>query len=285
VLPIDWSTLGLQLGAFFAILTYAIAGARGVTTQRASQLSMIGLWVSRFSLPMTRRGERFVISAFVLTAGVSALLVGQFVFQDFPYSGDEWSYVLQAEIFSRGRLHFDQLAIFSPLGAYLLLLALKRRATVRQLLWFGVSHAMGVLLLAYNYMHTGDPRLLGYHVGYGAPLVDFRLLGRQFIGEYFLHLLVWTFPFVPLLALFYSIWPGETGRSSLTEQRWDTPLCLVFCPTSSGMPLYHIRRHPGRRFFRYEYDETKRPNLWQSCLTRRSRPEAGDSMERWSHGY
>ena len=105
MLPIDRRTLGLQLGAFIAILTYAIARARGVTTQRAGQLSMIGLWGNRFSLPMTRQAERFVVAAFVLTAGVSALLLGQFVFQDFPDSGDEWSYVLQAEIFSRGRLH------------------------------------------------------------------------------------------------------------------------------------------------------------------------------------
>jgi hypothetical protein len=324
---------------------------------------MLGLWVSRVLLPMIRHSERLAVSALVLTAAVSAILIGHFVFQDFPYSGDEWSYFLQAEIFSRGRLHvdspphprffdvwamvnngkfyawappgwpllllpgillgvpwlvnpvlsaltllvvyrigvlvydkptsvlalcfmlfspffvlhsasyfahpssllfialfvffyakgieraasrdfflagicgsmsflirpFDQMAIFSPLGAYLLLLALKRRVTVRQLLWFGMSHALGVLLLlAYNYLQTGDPLILGYRVGYGAPLFDFHLLGRQFIGEYFLHLLVWTFPFVPLLALIYGIWPGETGKNSLTEQRWDALLFLVF---------------------------------------------------------
>jgi hypothetical protein len=362
VLPIDWSTLWLQLVAFCAILACALAGSRGVATRRESQLSMIGLWVRRL-LPITKHGGRFVISALVLTAGVFAILIGQFIFQDFPYSGDEWSYFLQAEIFSRGRLHvespphpkffdvwgmvnngrfyawappgwplllvpgillgvpwlvnpvigaltlfvvyrigmlvygrsaallapffmlfspffllhsasylahpssllfitlsvffyargiegkasrdfllaglcgsmsflirpFDQVAVFSPLGAYLLLLVLKRKVAVWQLLWFGISHMAGVLLLlAYNYLQTGNPLTLGYQVGYDGPLFDLRLLGRQFIPEYFLHLLVWTFPFVPPLALLYTIWPGGTGKKSLTEQRWDSLLFLVF---------------------------------------------------------
>jgi Dolichyl-phosphate-mannose-protein mannosyltransferase len=363
VLSIDWSTLGLQLGAFVVILAYAIAGSRGVTTQRESQLSIIGLWVSRILLPVTSHREWFLVSAFVLAAGISAMLIGQFIFQDFPFSGDEWSYFLQAEIFSRGRLQvdspphprffdvwamvnngkfyswappgwpllllpgillgvpwlvnpvlsaltllivyrlgelvydratsllalffmlfspffilhsasylahpsslffialcvffyargiekeasrdfflaglcgsmsflirpFDQVAIFSPLGAYLLLLVLKRKVAVRQLLWLAVSHTLGVLLmLAYNYLQTGNPLTVGYHVGYDGSLFDLRLLGRQFIAEYLLHLLVWTFPFLPLLALLYNIWPGATGRRSLTEQRWDTLLLLVF---------------------------------------------------------
>ena len=80
MLPIHWSTLGLQLMAFFAILACAIAGSRGVTTQRESQLGMIGLRVSRLLRPVTGRGERFVVSAFVLTAGVFAILIGQFIF-------------------------------------------------------------------------------------------------------------------------------------------------------------------------------------------------------------
>lgn len=107
MLPIDWSTLGLQLVAFFVILACTIAGSRGVTTQGESQLSMIGLWGSRLLLLVTGQGERFVVSAFVLTAGASAILIGQFIFHDFPYSGDEWSYFLQAEIFSQGRLQVD----------------------------------------------------------------------------------------------------------------------------------------------------------------------------------
>jgi hypothetical protein len=363
VLPIDWRTLGLQVGAFCAILVCTIACSRGANTQRESRLGRVGLWVSHPLLSLSRRGEWFAICAFVLTAGVSAVLIGQFVFQDYPYSGDEWSYVLQAEIFSRGRLQvdspahakffdvwamvnngkfyawappgwpllllpgillgvpwavnpvlgaltllvvyrlgvlvydrstsllalffmlfspfflmhsasylahpssllfivlfvffcargvereasrdfllaglcgsvsflirpFDQVAIFSPLGAYLLLLALKRKVRVRQLLWLGLGHAIGVvLLLAYNYLQTGNPLTMGYDVGYEERLFDLRFPGREFIPEYFLHLLVWTFPFLPLLALLYGIWPGETRKGSVTEQRWDAMLFLVF---------------------------------------------------------
>ena len=124
---------------------------------------------------------------------------------------------------------FDQVAVFSPLGAYLLLLVLRREVLGRQLLWFGMGQAVGVLLtLAYNYLQTGNSLTMGYHVGYGGPLFDFRLLGRQFVAEYFFHLLAWTFPFLPLLALIYSLWLGKTGKRSLTERRWDTLLFLVF---------------------------------------------------------
>jgi hypothetical protein len=45
------------------------------------------------------------VAGLVFTGGVFAVLIGQFIFDDYPYSGDEWSYFLQAEIFSQGRLH------------------------------------------------------------------------------------------------------------------------------------------------------------------------------------
>jgi Dolichyl-phosphate-mannose-protein mannosyltransferase len=363
VLPVDWSTLGLQLGAFFAIFACAIAGSRGGHNQAGSRLRRIGLWVSRLLLPLGGQGGRFIGWACVLTTGVSALLIGLYVFQDYPYSGDEWGYLLQAEIFSRSRLQvdspthpkffdvmsmvndgkfycwappgwpllllpgsllgvpwlvnpvlgaltllvvyrlgvlvydrstsllallfmlfspffllhsasylahpssllfivlfvffyargiergashdfllaglagsvsflirpFDQVAIFLPVGIHLLLLALKRKVSVRRLLWFGMSHATGVLLLlAYNYLQTGNPLTTGYHIAHGGPFFDLRLPGRQFIAEYFLHLLVWTFPFLPLLALIYSMWPRQTEKRSHTGQRWDTLLLLMF---------------------------------------------------------
>jgi hypothetical protein len=366
VLPIDWSTLELQLGALLVILGGAIAGYRRVMPGGKNWLSVVGLWGSRISSCITGQDDRFIVVLFVFTAGVSAILIGTLIFQDFPYSGDEWSYFFQAQIFSRGHLQvdsptpprffdvwamvndgkfyawappgwpfllmpgiilgvpwlvnpvagaltllivyrlgrlvynrvvsllalvfmlfspffllhsasyfahpssllfiilfvffyakgieskasrdlllaglcgsmsflirpFDQVAVFSPLGAYLLVLALRREVAVRQLVWFGMSHALGVLLmLAYNYLQTGNPLTMGYHVGYGGSLFDPYLRGRQFIPEYFLHLLVWTFPFVPMLAFIYSIysiWPGAMQKKSLIEQRWDVLLLLIF---------------------------------------------------------
>jgi hypothetical protein len=312
---------------------------------------------------MPEWSDGFVLSGFVLTAGVSAALIGKFIFCDYPYSGDEWSYFLQAEIFSQGRLHadspayprffdvwgmvnngkfyawappgwpllltpgillrvpwlvnpaisaltllaiyrlgklvysgseallavffmlfspffllhsasyfshsssllfvtlfvffyarsieqgadrdflwaglcgsmsflirpFDQVAVFCPLGVYLLLLTLRGDVTVRQLVWFGIGHGVGVLLLlGYNFLQTGQPLTMGYHVGYGEPLFGLHFPGRQFIAEYLLHLLVWAFPFLPSLALLYSVWLGETWAKSPTEQRWDALLLLVF---------------------------------------------------------
>jgi hypothetical protein len=324
---------------------------------------MLGLWVTRLILPINGQGERFIVVTFGLIAGLCAILIGQFIFQDFPYSGDEWSYLLQAEIFSRGSLHvdspthprffdvwamvnngrfyswappgwpllllpgiffgvpglinpilgaltllvvyrlgilvydrstsllallfilcspffllhsasylahpssllsivlciffyakgiekkasrdfflaglcgsmsflirpFDQMAVFSPLGVYLLLLVLRREVAMPQFLWFVMGHVIGVLLMpTYNYLQTGNPLTTGYQIGYDGPLFDFSLPGRQFITEYFLHLTVWTFPFLPLLALIYSVWLRKIGKKDLTERRWDTLLFLIF---------------------------------------------------------
>ncbi len=362
MLPIDWRALGLQLGALLAILISAIAALRGGTRRGTTWLSTVGLWGSRLAWCLTGGGERLAVVILVLTAAISALLIGRLILQGFPYSGDEWSYVLQAEIFSRGRLQvdsptypqffdvwgmvnngkfyawappgwpflltpgillgapwlvsptvgaltllavfglgrlvydgtvallalffmlfspffllhsasffahsgsllfitlcvffyargiergadrdfllaglcgstsflirpFDQAVIFCPLRAYLLLLAMRRQIAVRQVVWLGMSHALGVLLLlGYNTLQTGHPLTMGYHVGYGSPLFDLHFPGRHFIAEYLLHLLVWTFPFVPLLALLYSLRLGETKPKNPSEQRWDALLFLV----------------------------------------------------------
>jgi hypothetical protein len=363
VLPIDWQTLELQLGAFLVILGGVIVGYRRVIPREKDWLSRVGFWVSRVTSCLTGKSDWFIVALLVSTAGVSAILIGTLIFQDFPHTGDEWSYFLQAQIFSRGHLQvdsprhprffdvwamvnngkfyawappgwpfllmpgivlgvpwlvnpvagaltllvvyrlgrrvynrvvsllalvfmlfspffllhsasyfahssgllfitlfvlfyakgidsqasrdfflaglsgamsflirpFDQLAVFSPLGVYLLVLVWRREVAVRQVMWFGMSHALGVLLmLAYNYLQTGNPLTIGYHVGYDGALFDPYLGGRQFIPEYFLHLLVWTLPFVPLLALLYNIWLGPMQKRSFTEQRWDALLLLIF---------------------------------------------------------
>jgi hypothetical protein len=363
VLPIDWHTLGLQLAALLVMFAIALTDLQLVAIRRMSRFSTVGLWASRIASLIAGWGERFVLPGFVLTAGVSAALVSKVVFCDFPHSGDEWSYFLQAEIFSQGRFHadspahprffdvwgmvnngkfyawappgwplllapgmllrtpwlvnpvlgaltlvviyrlgalvynrsvallalcfmlfspffllhsasyfphpsslffitlyvffyargiewgthhdflwaglcgsmsflirpFDQVAVFCPLGAHLLLLVLRGDVAVRQLVWLAVGHSAGVLLLlGYNFWQTGHPLTMGYHIGYGQPLVELHLPGRQLITEYLLHLLVWTFPFVPLLALVYSLWLGKTWAKSPSGQRWDTLFFLVF---------------------------------------------------------
>jgi Dolichyl-phosphate-mannose-protein mannosyltransferase len=363
MLPIDWSTLELQLGAFLMILGGTIAGYGRIMPGGKNWLSAVGLWGSRIASCLTGQNHGFIVGLFVFTAGVAAILIGTLIFQDFPLTGDEWSYFLQAQIFSRGHLQvdspthprffdvwamvndgkfyawappgwpfllmpgivlgvpwlmnpvagaltmlivyrlgrlvynrvvsllalvfmlfspffllhsasyfahpssllfitlcvffyakgiaskaslnfllaglcgsmsflirpFDQVAVFSPLGAYLLVLRSRREVALRQLVWFGMSHALGIfLMLAYNYLQTGNPLTMGYHVGYDGFLFDPYLRGRQFIPEYLLHLLVWTFPFVLPLALIYSIWPGAMQKKSPTEQQWNVLLLLIF---------------------------------------------------------
>jgi hypothetical protein len=105
VLAIDWLTLELQLAALLVIVACALAGLWGVAKQRARGFSTIGSWGKRYTSPVLGWGEPFVVAGLVCTGGVFAILIGKFIFADYPYSGDEWSYFLQAEIFSRGRLH------------------------------------------------------------------------------------------------------------------------------------------------------------------------------------
>jgi hypothetical protein len=84
-----------------------------------------------------------------------------------------------------------------------------------------------LLLLGYNFLQTGHPLTMGYHMGYGQPLFELYLPGRHFIAEYLLHLLVWAFPFLPPLALLYSVWLGGTSAKSRSEQRWDALFLLI----------------------------------------------------------
>jgi hypothetical protein len=124
---------------------------------------------------------------------------------------------------------FDQVAAFCLLGAYLLLLTLRGDVALRQLVWFGMGHSIGVLLLlGYNFLQTGHPLTMGYHVGYGQLLFDLHLPGRHFVAEYLLQLLIWAFPFMPLLAFLYSIWLGRAWDKSPSERRWDALLLLAF---------------------------------------------------------
>ena len=105
MLPIDWHTLALQLVALWVIVASALAGRQGVASWWVWGLGSIGSWGHPLISLVLRRGERCVVAGLVFTGGVFAILIGKFIFDDYPYSGDEWSYVLQAEIFSHGRLH------------------------------------------------------------------------------------------------------------------------------------------------------------------------------------
>jgi hypothetical protein len=386
VLPIDWPTLELQLAVLWVIVASALAGLQSIPRRRISWFNRIGSWGNHLSSRVLGGGERFVVVGLVLTGGVFAILIGKFVFYDFPYSGDEWSYVLQAEIFSQGHLHvnspahprffdvwgmvndgkfyawappgwpfllgvgillqvpwlvnplvgaltllsvyylgrlvynasvallavffmllspffllhsasyfahstsllfitlfvwfcargierktngaflwaglcgsmsflirpFDQMAVFCPLGAYFLLRTLRGAMAVRQLVWFGMGHCVGVFLLfGYNLLQTGHWLTMGYHVGYGQPLFDLYLPGRDFFAEYILHLLTWAFPFMPILALLYSVWLGRGWAKSASEQRWDALFLLVFLSNILGYAFvpFHYWAGYGPRYY------------------------------------
>ena len=123
---------------------------------------------------------------------------------------------------------FDQVVAFCPLGAYLLLLVRRGHLVVRQLAWLAIGHGVGViLLLGYNFLQTGHPLTMGYHVGSGQSLFELSLPGRHFIVEYLLHLLVWAFPLMPPLALLYSVWSGRTWTKNPLGRRWDVLLLLI----------------------------------------------------------
>jgi hypothetical protein len=80
-------------------------GTSGGLQLWVSGLGTIGARGNRLIALVLRWGERCVVAALVCTGGVSGILIGNRSFADYPYSGDEWSNVLQAESFSQGRLH------------------------------------------------------------------------------------------------------------------------------------------------------------------------------------
>src|SRR5262245_9966775 len=105
VLVIDWLTLELQLAVLLVIVAGALAGLWGVARQQISWLSAIGSWRKRLASLVLRWGERFVVAGLVFTCGVLAMFIGKVIFDNYPYSVDEWSYYLQAEIVSQDCLH------------------------------------------------------------------------------------------------------------------------------------------------------------------------------------
>lgn len=147
---------------------------------------------------------------------------------------------------------FDQVAVFCPLGGYLLLLALRGEVRGRQLVWVAIGHGLGVLLLlGYNGLQSGQPLTMGYHVGYGQPLFDLHLPGRRFIAEYLLHLLVWAFPLMPPLAFLYSVWLAETSTRSPSARRWDALFFLVILSNVLGYAFvpFHYWVGYGPRYY------------------------------------
>jgi hypothetical protein len=100
VLPIAWHTLELQLAALLVIVASAFIRFQGVARHQISWFSAIGSCGNRLASFVLRWGERCAVAGLVCTGGVFAILIGKFIFDDYPYSGDEWSYFLQAEIFS-----------------------------------------------------------------------------------------------------------------------------------------------------------------------------------------
>jgi hypothetical protein len=187
---------------------------------------------------------------------------------------------------------FAQVAAFCPLGAYLLFLALRGHVAGRQFVWFGMGRSIGVLLLlGYNFLQTGYALMMGYHMGYDQPLFELYLPGRHFIAEYLIHLLVWTFPFLPPPALLHSVWLGETSAKSALEQRWDALFLLIFLSNLLWYafvpfhywvgygPRYYYASASIRRRSSFSTTTTRRspPFYGRSFLTRRSKPAADRS--------
>ena len=96
MLPIDWPTLGLQLAALLVIVVSALAGLQGVARRHGHWLRAIGSWGDRLA-PRLLADERLVPAGLGLSGMVFAVIIGRLIFDDYPFSGDEWSYVPQAK--------------------------------------------------------------------------------------------------------------------------------------------------------------------------------------------
>ena len=118
---------------------------------------------------------------------------------------------------------FDQCAVLIPLGVFLVVALVRKQLGMHSVVAFGLGHLNGFLLfLCYNTFQNGHPFMTGYHVAdswmdrwFGPELWMW-----QYTVSYFFKLLTWSFPALPILAL-YTLFSSSQER----VKRWER--CLA----------------------------------------------------------
>ena len=72
----------------------------------------------------------------------------------------------------------------------------------------------------------------------------------------------------------------EFSPLDLTRNPFDFQGTVLYVHDLGELNRLLFRKYPGRRFFRYDYDETKPPVLWEITPDERSRPAVNDSKGR-----
>jgi hypothetical protein len=312
VLPINWYTLELQLAVLWLFVASALAGLQGFPRRRISWFSTIGSWGNHFASLVLRWGERCIVVGLVFTGGAFAILIGKFIFDDYPYSGDEWSYFLQAEIFSQGHLHVNsplhprfldvwgmvndgKFYAWTPPGWPLLLVS----GILLQVPWLVNPLVAALTRLSVYYLGR-----LVYNASVALLAVLFMLLSLFFLlhsASYFAHSS--SLLFITLCVFFGArgierktkrefLWAGLCGSMSflnaivfiryvsgdfqpwnLTRNPPDFQGKLLYAQDLERLNHLLIGHCPRQKFFAYEYDDAKLPILRPLMVDEAVRPD------------
>ena len=138
---------------------------------------------------------------------------------------------------------FDQCAILIPIGLFLVVSVVRQYLGTHHVVWFGLGHLNGFLLfLFYNTLQNGHPFVTGYHVAdqwmerWFGPELWMWEYSVSYLGE----LLTWSFPFLPMLAL-YTFFSSSHGRG----KQWERCLASILFALIIAYALIAFPEGPG----------------------------------------
>ena len=138
---------------------------------------------------------------------------------------------------------FDQCAVLIPIGLFLGVSLLRKHLGAHHVAWFGLGHLHGLLLfLFYNMLQNGHPLVTGYHVAdqwmerwFGPALWMWA-----YNVSYLWKLLTWSFPGLPILALYAFFVPAPER-----VKRWETGLASIFFALIAAYATIAFPEGPG----------------------------------------
>jgi 4-amino-4-deoxy-L-arabinose transferase-like glycosyltransferase len=224
------------LGAGTLLLLYAIG--KKLYTLRIALLASLFAVASPYFLFNTASYFSHTASLFFVTLLLFLLMCG--------WEKRRWSYFLLAGLSGSASFlvrPFDQCAVLVPIGIFLIVSRMRKQLATHHIASFALGQLSGVLLfLLYNALQNGHPLVTGYHVA--DSWMD-RWIGPEswmwaYDVHYFVKLLTWSFPGIPLLALVALV---STGPERM--RRWERCLASVLFSIMIAYAMIAFPEGPG----------------------------------------
>ena len=120
---------------------------------------------------------------------------------------------------------FDQCVVLIPVGVFLVVSRVRKQLGTKHVALFGLGQLNGFLLfLLYNTLQNGHPFMTGYHVAdaWMEQWFGLELWMWEYNVSYLGKLLTWSFPALPILAL-YTLFSPAPERL----KRWERGLASI----------------------------------------------------------